>query len=155
METKPKSGEPESGEECRRLLLLRNQLTKCVENYELLCCMLRSGETTGLPHIRDAQRRAFEGDSFSWQDAQRELVNDWFMNKMKDYTSFIDHTLGDDLRSLEGGIGDAKLKRKLEKQSSTDSNREIPHLRNEDFVQTTPKITPIAAGFYLSSPTPK
>lgn len=84
---------PEEGE---RLITLRKQLLRVSAEYSTLIELLAS-DHSGLPHIRETHRNRLAGDTYSVQDARRELQNEWFSEKLKSYRMFIDKALLDEL----------------------------------------------------------
>jgi hypothetical protein len=81
-------------EEQSNLLLFKDKLERFAEAYEKLNDLL-DGEESGLPDAKEANRCRLGDDSFSLQDARRELKNDWLSGKLQRYVQYIDAALED------------------------------------------------------------
>lgn len=91
--------------EVERLLKLRRRFVSCSAELEALCEAIAAdgGTESGLPRLKETYRSHFGGDTFSVEDAQRELCNTWLVGKLKQYASFVDAALADELDPPRGG----------------------------------------------------
>jgi hypothetical protein len=91
-------------EEQSNLLLFKDKLERFAEAYEKLSDLI-DGEESGLPDAKDTNRCRLGDDSFSLQDARRELKNEWLSGKLQRYVQYIDAALGDQVTGQPQGAG--------------------------------------------------
>lgn len=92
-----------SKDEQSRLLELRCRLSSCSTHLTGLIAMVNGDNCTasGLPRLRETDRACIGGCSYSVEDAQKDICPDFYVQKMRQYVSYIDHALADDLEAEE------------------------------------------------------
>mmetsp|Transcript_10196 Transcript_10196/g.25888 ORF Transcript_10196/g.25888 Transcript_10196/m.25888 type:complete len:218 (+) Transcript_10196:57-710(+) len=84
-------------EEQLAMTRLKEKLMRVSQAYDDLCGFLdQGGAETGLPPISDKDRCRQDGDSYSQEDAVRELKNEWMAKRFRDYIIFIQKSLNPD-----------------------------------------------------------
>mmetsp|Transcript_47971 Transcript_47971/g.104367 ORF Transcript_47971/g.104367 Transcript_47971/m.104367 type:complete len:241 (+) Transcript_47971:50-772(+) len=86
-----------SPEEQHQLLELRRRLASCASELSRLRSHIVREDGAGLPRLREAHRCRLGGNTFSVEDAKRELCQPWLEEKMAAYIVFIDSALADTL----------------------------------------------------------
>jgi hypothetical protein len=85
-----------SPSEQEQLHAFREKLQRCVAAFEKVNELLDS-EDSGLPDAKDLVRCRLGEDSFSIQDARRELKNEWLSQKIHKYVKYVDAALTDEV----------------------------------------------------------
>eukprot|EP00929_Paragymnodinium_shiwhaense_P040259 TRINITY_DN21034_c0_g1_i1.p1 TRINITY_DN21034_c0_g1~~TRINITY_DN21034_c0_g1_i1.p1 ORF type:complete len:325 (+),score=71.78 TRINITY_DN21034_c0_g1_i1:40-975(+) len=85
----------------QQLLELRRRMSSFQTVYKDLCDMISGGPLEcGLPRLQDSSRCRLRGNTFSLEDAKKELCNEWYLKRLGSFVDFIDHALADDLDAL-------------------------------------------------------
>lgn len=86
-------------DEQHRLIGFRRKLATCEEELRALYALLEGdqGAASGLPNLREAERSRLRGRSYSIEDAQRELLQPWLLERLGGYIAFVDRALEDRL----------------------------------------------------------
>eukprot|EP00929_Paragymnodinium_shiwhaense_P009910 TRINITY_DN11431_c0_g1_i1.p1 TRINITY_DN11431_c0_g1~~TRINITY_DN11431_c0_g1_i1.p1 ORF type:complete len:296 (+),score=57.53 TRINITY_DN11431_c0_g1_i1:110-997(+) len=96
-----------------RLIELRRRLVGCIRAWQDMSSLLAQDSHGGLPDMVQADRVRLNGDTFSKEDATRELCGEWLPDKMRQYLEFVDAALGDKLDPAPAAImGLAKTSRR-------------------------------------------
>eukprot|EP00927_Polykrikos_kofoidii_P036698 TRINITY_DN30983_c0_g1_i1.p1 TRINITY_DN30983_c0_g1~~TRINITY_DN30983_c0_g1_i1.p1 ORF type:complete len:434 (-),score=54.26 TRINITY_DN30983_c0_g1_i1:157-1458(-) len=98
--------------EQQHLIEMKSKLVSLEREFGALCSLLLQdgGANCGLPGILEVNRTRHKGQTFSLEDAKRELANPWFLRRVGSYVSFIDHALSDRLDPAEAVLPATSLK---------------------------------------------
>lgn len=133
-------------EEQSNLLLFKDRLERFAEAYEKLNDLL-DGEESGLPDAKDLNRCRLGDDSFSLQDARRELKNEWLSGKLQRYVSYIDAALTDQVtgqpQPMRRGTGGTNSPARTPVRKPIDPESPSPFGTPVD-LPPMPKLTPFA-----------